>query len=86
VVFALKARLQVLELRFVKLEFCHNKLGVEQWINLQLTGKNSLRLDSNSSLLLEYGVNYKFYFFNYRFRAEILQVQSIFVNLIENFN
>jgi len=31
--------------------------GVEQQINLQLTGKTSLKLDSNSRLLLEYGRN-----------------------------
>jgi len=30
------------------------KVEVEQCINLQLTGKISLKLDSNSSLLLEY--------------------------------
>jgi len=48
--FALKAGLQIF-----KFEFCQsqNKLG-EQWINLQLTDKISLQLNSNSSLLLEY--------------------------------
>jgi len=48
--FGLKAELQVF-----KLEFCQVKYGLEQRINLQLTGKISLKLDSNSSLLLEYG-------------------------------
>jgi len=48
--FSLKAKLQ--ELKF---EFDQNKMGIEPRINLQLTGKISLKLDSNSSLLLEYG-------------------------------
>jgi len=48
--FALKVRLQIL-----KFEFCQIMLGIEQWINLQLTGKISLKSDFNSSLLLEYG-------------------------------
>jgi len=45
---ALKSKLQVL-----KFEFCQVEL--EQQINLQLTGKISPKLDSNLSLLLEYG-------------------------------
>jgi len=32
-----------------------DKIGIESQINLKLTGKISLELDSNSSLLLEYG-------------------------------
>jgi len=48
--FELKAELQVL-----KFEFCQVKLEyIEQRINLQFTGKISPKLDSNSSLLLEY--------------------------------
>jgi len=39
--FALKARLQVL-----KFEFYQIKLGLEQRINLKLTGKISLKFDS----------------------------------------
>jgi len=31
-----------------------DKNGIESWINLQLAGKISLKLDSNSSLLLKY--------------------------------
>jgi len=52
--YALKAKLQI-----VKFEFCQVKLRVELRINLQLTGKMSLKLDSNSSLLLEYGCKYR---------------------------
>jgi len=48
--FALKARLQVL-----KFEFCQIKLMVEKPPNLKLTDKILLKLDSISSLLLEYG-------------------------------
>jgi len=33
--------------------FALKALEVKQWINLQLTGKISPKLDSNSSLLLE---------------------------------
>jgi len=46
--FALKAKLQVL-----KFEFCQITLE-ELRINLQLTVKFLFKLDSNSSLLLEY--------------------------------
>jgi len=49
--YELKAELQLL-----KFEFCQVKLRfLEQRMNLQLTGKISSKLDSNSSLLLEYG-------------------------------
>jgi len=48
--FALKAIFQLL-----KFEFCQIKLEVKSRIALQITGKTLLKLDSNSSLLLEYG-------------------------------
>jgi len=43
------------ELQVLKFKFLSDYIGVEQRIKLQLTGKISLKLDSNSSLLLEYG-------------------------------
>jgi len=47
--FAHKARLQAL-----KIEFFSDKVEIEPQINLQLSDKSSIKLDPNSSLLLEY--------------------------------
>jgi len=48
--FALKTKLKVLNF-----ETCQIKLRYRITVKLQLTGKISLKLDSNSSLYLEYG-------------------------------
>jgi len=42
-------------IRYSSLSFVRLSWGIEQRINLQLTGKISPKLDSNSSLILEYG-------------------------------
>jgi len=37
-------------------------------MNFQLTGKISLKLDSNSSLLLQYGRKFLYYYYCYQFK------------------